>query len=92
MQHVCLLQGSSASLGKSGGASKAGKGPGSKAKDPIQERKEAQLADEAQVLTLAWCHHTLTCCDCCSESPFCVLLIADFKCSSAAGCPESSAA
>ena len=47
-----LLQGSSASLGKSGSTSKGGKGPGSKAKDPIQERKEAQLADEAQVLTL----------------------------------------
>lgn len=54
MQRVWLLQGSSASLGKSGGASKGGKGPGSKAKDPIQERREAQLADEAQVLTLAW--------------------------------------
>lgn len=49
---VVLMQGSSASLGKSGSTSKGGKGPGSKAKDPIQERKEAQLADEAQVLTL----------------------------------------
>lgn len=46
-----MLQGSSASLGKSGSGSKGGKGPGSKAKDPIQERKEAQLADEAQVLS-----------------------------------------
>ena len=46
-----MVQGSSASLGKSGASSKGGKGPGSKAKDPIQERKEAQLADEAQVLT-----------------------------------------
>lgn len=44
-----VVQGSSASLGKSGAGSKGSKGPGSKAKDPIQERKEAQLADEAQV-------------------------------------------
>ena len=69
-----MLQGSSASLNKSGASSKGGKGPGSKAKDPIQERKEAQLADEAQVLCahllpasahlpeLAVLDHTMLCC------------------------------
>ena len=35
--------------GKGGAAGKGPKGAG-KAKDPIQERKEAQLADEAQVM------------------------------------------
>ena len=39
----------SSSSGKGVAPSKGGKVPGSKAKDPIQERKEAQLADEAQV-------------------------------------------
>ena len=39
----------SSSSGKGVASSKGGKAPGSKAKDPIQERKEAQLADEAQV-------------------------------------------
>ena len=39
----------SSSSGKGIASSKGGKAPGSKAKDPIQERKEAQLADEAQV-------------------------------------------
>ncbi|DBB12167.1 TPA: hypothetical protein ACH3X3_006274 [Trebouxia sp. C0006] len=38
----------SSSSGKGVASSKGGKAPGSKAKDPIQERKEAQLADEAQ--------------------------------------------
>ena len=45
----------SSSSGKSAPASKGPKGPG-KAKDPIQERKAAQLADEAQV----WCAHTFS--------------------------------
>lgn len=39
----------SSSSGRGVTSSKGGRGPGSKAKDPIQERKEAQLADEAQV-------------------------------------------
>ena len=78
MPYFVLVQVSSASLGKSGSASKGGKGPGSKAKDPIQERKEAQLVDEAQVLTLcllssqrqspsACCHES----PCCLTFPFC---------------------
>lgn len=58
--YLVVVQGSSASLGKSGSASKGGKGPGSKAKDPIQERKEAQLADEAQVHTPCLLSLTLT--------------------------------
>ena len=41
------------SSGKGGPASKGGKA-GGKAKDPIQERKEAQLADEAQVYNLCY--------------------------------------
>ena len=42
------MQASNVSSGKGGPAGKGGKAAG-KAKDPIQERKEAQLADEAQV-------------------------------------------
>jgi hypothetical protein len=53
----------SSSFGKGVSSSKGGKAPGSKAKDPIQERKEAQLADEAQVhkLLLYLLHSSLVC-------------------------------
>lgn len=53
----------SSSSGKGVASSKGGKAPGSKAKDPIQERKEAQLADEAQVhkLLLYLLHSMLVC-------------------------------
>jgi len=53
----------SSSSGKGVASSKGGRAPGSKAKDPIQERKEAQLADEAQVhkLLLYLSHSTLVC-------------------------------
>ncbi len=53
----------SSSSGKGVASSKGGKAAGGKAKDPIQERKEAQLADEAQVhqLLLYLSHFTLSC-------------------------------
>jgi len=53
----------SSSFGKGVSSSKGGKALGSKAKDPIQERKEAQLADEAQVhkLLLYSSHSSLVC-------------------------------
>ncbi len=56
----------SSSSGKGVASSKVGKAPGSKAKDPIQERKEAQLADEAQV------HKLLV--DISHSIPVCVLI------------------
>ena len=64
------LQTSGLSSGKAASSSKGGKGPGSKAKDPIQERKDAQLADEAQVCTCLfivftplskWCAYIAIC-------------------------------